>query len=128
MPSNTAIAGPNARVNLEAGTVYIPMWHTGLYTQRSPLFTPLTAMGIQMVQRLDTLYGGLNIELSLDNTLVRRPGFTSLCSETFGSDEWPLTFYSFKNIAGNIYPLVDTQDAVYTFTPTTLTSIVSQNH
>jgi hypothetical protein len=121
--SNTNIAGPNARTSLEAGTIFIPMWHSGLYTQRSPLFTPMSSFGLQMVQRMDTLWGGLNMELSLDNTLVRRPGFTSLCSEAFGSDEYPLTYYSFKNIAGDVYPLVDTQDAVYTFSPTTLTSI-----
>lgn len=116
----------NIKRNLEAGQIYIPMWVNGLHVNRSPLFTPISAMGIQMVSRLDTLWGGSNMELSMQNTFVRRPGYSKWCTQAFNASEWPLQFCSYKNLTGDITTLVDTQTDIYTFTPTTKTSIVTK--
>lgn len=121
------MAVPNIKRNLEAGTVYIAQWHSGLYTQRSPIYTPLSAMGLQMVSRYDTLWDGVNMELSNSCTLVRRPGFPRFCSQQLGSSSAPLTYKSFKNLSGTIKLLADCQDAVYTFSPTTLTSLFAKS-
>jgi len=86
----------------------------------------LTQLGLQVVSRLDTLWDGLNTEISPKMTLVRRPGFSKYCSSAFGSNESPLTFYSFKNLSGTIKTIVDTSVGVYTFTTSALTSIYSK--
>ena len=117
---------PNIKRNLEAGQIYIPLWINGLHVNRSPLFTPLSSMGIQMVSRYDTLWGGSNMELSMQNTLMRRPGYPKWCTSAFGSSEWPLAFYSYKNLSGSITTLVDTQTNTYTFTPTSKTSLLTK--
>ena len=74
------MAQQNIHRNLESGQIYIPSWHSGLYTQRNPIFTPLSAMGLQIVSRYDTLADGLNMELSNSNTIQRRPGFPIFCA------------------------------------------------
>lgn len=120
------MAIPSFKRNIEAGTIYIPLWHTGLITQRSPLFTPISSMGVNIISRYDTLFGGLNMELSLASTLVRRPGFPKFCEQQLGASSWPLTYYSYKNLSGTIVPMMDAPDAVYTFTPTTLTELYAK--
>lgn len=117
---------PNIKRNLEAGQFYIPSWVNGIHVNRSPLFTPLSAMGAQMISRFDTLWGGNNMELSMQNTLVRRPGYPKWCTSAFGSAEFPLQFYSYQNLNGTISTLVDTQTNTYTFTPTGKSSIVAK--
>lgn len=117
---------PNIKRNLEAGQIFIPLWVNGLHVNRSPLFTPISAMGVQMISRFDTLWGGSNMELSMQNTLIRRPGYPEFCNVAFNASEWPLQFCSYKNIAGVITTLVDTQTDIYTFTPTSKTSILSK--
>ena len=121
------MAQQNIHRNLESGQIYIPSFHSGLYTQRNPIFTPLSAMGLQMISRYDTLWDGLNMELSNESTLQRRPGFPVFCAtpivNLYGSgsvfdastDIFPLTFFSFKNNKGDIRLMMDTNDAVYTF-------------
>lgn len=117
---------PNIKRNLEAGQIYIPLWVNGLHVNRSPLFTPISAMGVQVISRFDTLWGGSNMELSMQNTLIRRPGAPKWCTAAFAAAEWPLQFCSYKNLAGVITTLVDTQTNVYAFTTTTLTSILAK--
>lgn len=118
---------PNIKRNLEAGQIYIASWINGLYVNRSPLFTPLTAMGNQVFSRFDTLWGGSNMELSMQNTLVRRPGYVQWCTSAFGVGEWPLQFYSYQNLSGTITTLVDTQTNTYTFTPSTKTNLFTKS-
>lgn len=120
------MAPNNFHRNLESGQVFISAFHSGLYTQRNPLYTPLSAMGLQMVSRLDTLWDGLNIEVSNGSTLVRRPGFPKYSTAQFGSSSYPLAFYSFKNNAGTIKLLVDAPDKVYTFDTTSLTAVFTK--
>lgn len=66
------------------------------------------------------------MELSMQNTVVRRPGYPQWCNQAFGSSEWPLAFYSYRNLSGVITTLVDTQTNTYTFTPTAKTSILTK--
>lgn len=97
-----------------------------MITNRSPLFTPISSFGIQMVQRMDALIGGLNMEISPKATLWRRFPFTRFCSTQFGANDWPLTWTSFKNLSGTIYPIVDTPTHVYSFTPSSMTAIYTK--
>jgi hypothetical protein len=106
--------------------LYVTKWETGLYTQRSPLVSPTSALGLHVVPHTDALIDGLNIELSSNNTLVRRPGFTKYCSAAFGAGDWPLNFFSFRNIAGTIRLMVDTPTKVYTFTTGAITAVFTK--
>jgi hypothetical protein len=103
------------------------MWITGLVTQRHPLYTPISAMGLQTIQRMDTLWDGLNWEISPVMTPVRRPGYGTYLNHTFNGGNIPLLFHSFKNLSGTIATLVDTISTVYTFTPSTVTLLFSKS-
>lgn len=103
--------------NLEKGGLYVPKFWTGLYTNRSPLYTPISALGIQLVQRQDTLWNGLNMQITPQFTLRRRYGFVKTQSTyAFGSSEWPLGFSSFEDITGTVRPIADTTLGVDLFT------------
>jgi hypothetical protein len=102
--------------NLESGGLYLNRWMTGLVTQRSPLFTPLSAMGLQIIARQDAFWDGLNTEVSPDMTPVRRPGYGQYCSTSFGGSDYPLGFHSFKNLSGAIATLADCPTKVVSFT------------
>jgi hypothetical protein len=112
--------------NLEQGGPYVNRWVSGQYTNRSPLYTPLTAMGLQMVKNFDILWDGLNVELSPQMTLVRRYGFSRFCSAAFGSSDWPLGYSSFKNLSGTIKLLVDTPTKVVNFTTSAQTTVFTK--
>ncbi len=66
------------------------------------------------------------MELSPNNTLIRRPAFTKYCTTAFGSSDYPLNYYSFQNLSGTIYTLVDTPTTVYTFDTSNLTNILTK--
>lgn len=108
-------------------SLYINEFLSGLYTQRSALVTPTTSQGLSTVVRTDSLINGANAELSNEGTLVRSPGYSRYCNQAFAAGEWPLTFSGFRNLSGTIRTLVDTQNAVYQFTPTTKTSIFAKS-
>jgi hypothetical protein len=110
----------------QAAPLYINRFITGLYTQRNPLTTPLTYSGLNRIEHTDALIDGLNVEVTEKGTLQRRPGFSRFCSIGFGASEWPLAYYSFRNLSGTITTLVDTQTNVYTFTTSTKTSLYSK--
>lgn len=112
--------------NLEANEIYINYWQTGLYSQRSPLYAPVSAMGLQIISRQDTMWDGLNWELSPQYTAVRRPGYGQYSSTSF-SGLTPQAFHSFQNLSGTIATLVDTASAVYTFTPSAKTSLFAKS-
>jgi hypothetical protein len=112
--------------NLEKSDIYINKFWTGEYSQRSPLFAPVSAMGIQMVSRMDTLWDGLNVEISHNSTLQRRYGFNRYCSAAFGTSEYPLAFYSFKNTDGTIKAIVDTPTRVAWFDSTSLHTVFTK--
>src|SRR4051812_30946091 len=99
---------------------------SGLVTQRNPLVPPYSFVGLSRVDKYDALIDGQNTELTNSNTIARRPGFPTYCSQTFGSSEWPLGFYTFRKNDGTITDLVDTQTNVYSFTASTLTSLYTK--
>lgn len=113
--------------NLESGGgIYINKFQTGVYKQRSPLFTPVSAMGVQLLSRMDTLWDGLNVEISPKMTLVRRFGYSRYCSAQFGVSDFPQAFYSFKNLSGTIKAMVDTPTKLYWFDSTSQTAVFTK--
>jgi hypothetical protein len=117
----------NISRNLESNGLYLNRWLTGLVTQRSPLFTPISAMGLQMISRQDALWDGLNSELSPVMTPVRRAGYGTYCSSAFGSSDYPLQFHSFKNLSGTIKTLADCPTKVVSFTTSAQTTVFSKS-
>lgn len=115
--------------NLEAGGgLYINKFTSGVYTERSPLFVPLSAMGVQIISKIDTLWdGGLNMEVSSKMTLLRRPGNPRYCSTQFGSSDFPQGYFSFKNLSGTINLMVDTPTKVVSFTTSSQTTVFSKS-
>lgn len=113
--------------NVEAQGLWIQRWMTGLVTQRSPLYTPISALGLQVVARQDALIDGLNTEISPVMTVIRRPGYPRFSPVAFGPSDYPLNFYSFENTSGQIYPLVDTPNTVYNFTGSSNTPILGKS-
>jgi hypothetical protein len=110
--------------NLETSGLYINHWLSGLVTQRSPLYVPVSAMGLQTINRLDTLWDGLNAEISPLFTPVRRPGYGQYCSATFSVPI--LAFHSFKNLSGTVRTLADSTVNVGSFNTTTNTLVFSK--
>lgn len=113
--------------NLESGGLYLNRWMTGLVTQRSPLFTPLSAMGLQIIARQDAMWDGLNTEISPLMTPVRRAGYGRYCSTAFGSSDWPLQFTSFKNLAGTIKTMADCPTKVVSFTTSAQSTVFAKS-
>ena len=124
-----ALTAPNIRRNLaqSADNIYINRWWTGEYTNRNPLFTPLSSLGLQIIARHDTLAGGgSNMEISPIMTLVRRYGHSKFCTAAFGASDYPLNYESFKNTSGAIALLVDTPTMVAKFTGSAITSLYTK--
>ena len=113
--------------NLEAGGgLFLSKFWTGLYENRSPLFTPISALGIQLIARQDVLWDGVNTQITPQFTLRRRYGFKKACTVALASGDRPLDYFSFENLAGDIIPIVDTLTDVFKITPTALTSIYTK--
>lgn len=88
---------------------------TGLVTSRSPLQEPGTRAEARFYGgRPDTLWDGLNIELSVNNTYIRRPGHSLVC--TLPSPA--LAFYTYRSPTQAIKVLADTATGVYDITST----------
>ncbi len=110
--------------NLEdSGTLYLNKFWSVFNYNRNPLFTPVSAMGVQLIARQDTLFGGENMEISPKMTLRRRYGHSRYCSASLNAGEVVLMYYSFKNLAGVINTMIDTNQRVAWFTPTTITTV-----
>lgn len=97
-------------------TLYVNRFWTGLITNRSPLFVPISALGIQIIERQDVLWDGQNMMLTPQYTLKRRYGSSKLCSSAFGGSEWPLTMFTFQDLTGALHKLVDTQTELNVYT------------
>lgn len=102
----------------------IDRWTSGLRTNRNPLATPVLISGQHVIPRHDTLIDGLNTEISNRNTLERRPGFSQQCTQAVSGK--PLGFYSFRNVAGTVKTLVDTDTKVQVFDDTTITDLLTK--
>jgi hypothetical protein len=105
--------------------IYVNRWWTGLITNRSPLFVPVSSLGLQVLARHDALLDGQNVEISPTSTVKRRAGFPRFCSTQLGA-ETPLTFASFKNTNGVIKNLIDTDLRVASFTASAIVSLFTK--
>lgn len=98
----------------------------GLNTNRQPLFSALTGVGLQVIQFKDYLIDGVNVECTDRFTLQRAPGFVKYCSQQLASSEKVLQFYDTRDLSGNVYTLADTNQNLYTVTPSALTSLLTK--
>src|SRR6185312_16147596 len=89
----------------------------GLNTNRQPLFSALTGVGLQVIQFKDYLIDGVNAECTDRFTIQRAPGFVKFCSAQLAVLERVNQFYSVRDLSGNVYPLVDTNERIYSMTP-----------
>lgn len=104
---------------------YFDRFYSGLFTNRNPLYTPKRIVGMSVVPQNDILIDGLNMEITPQQTLARRPGLPNFCSVAFGVSEWPLATYSCR-LQGVLYNFVDTQVAIYLFTASSLTLLYTK--
>ena len=107
--------------------ITIPYFSTGLYTHRNPFFSPLRSVGVNVVTYHDAVIDGKNMELTSLLEWQRRPGFARFCAVKLGASEIPLEFYSIREPAGSVVSFVDTNQNFSTFTPTTLTSLLTKS-
>jgi len=92
--------------------IFIDKTFTGLFTQRSPLHDPSDLVTSRFYGgRPDTLWDGLNVELTNELTLARRPGLSAFSTATYPTP--PLSFYAFVHSDNSIEVLVDTATVVY---------------
>lgn len=110
-------------IKTSSNTLIIQRWYSGLFTNRNQLVTPIAVQGMHVIEKYDTLIDGLNMELSPRNTVVRRPGWSVQSSAAVAN---PLGFNSFRNIAGSVFPLVDTATKVQTFGPSSVTDLFTK--
>src|SRR6266576_3770197 len=99
---------------------------SGLFTNRSPLRGPLQAMysDYYHLGATDALIDGLNSELSIRQTMIRRPGNVAFSSgTTAGAVD---NFYSFHKADGTITVIADSTVDVETVTPGLITSIFTK--
>lgn len=92
----------------------IERFFSGLIDNRSPLTTPISYTGLNVIQRQDALIDGLNVELSSRHTLVRRPGFQDFALQQFAAGEIANGFYAAK-ISNILYSFVSTNQRVARF-------------
>ena len=81
----------------------------GLVTNRNPIDTPFSVVGLNMIQHHDALCDGLNTEISAYNTLIRRPGFSLFLNAT----ATPREFFQYKDLNGVISLFVDQNGLLY---------------
>lgn len=99
----------------------------GLYTNKSPLRSPLDSVNSEYYHMgsTDSLIDGLNAELSVRSTLIRRPGNPkySTAATTDAID----SFYSFHESDGTIQVIADSLTDVEVVTPSSVTSIFTKS-
>lgn len=98
----------------------------GFNTNRQPLFSALSPIGLQVIQFKDYLVDGINVECTDRFTLQRAPGFVKYCSQQLAAGEFVKQFYDTRDLNGNVYTLVDTNQNLYTMTPSALTSLLTK--
>jgi hypothetical protein len=112
-------------------THFVPLFTSrflvGIYTNRSLLRSPLQSLysDFYHVGATDALCDGLNSELSIRQTMIRRPGNPLYCTqETAAAID---DFYSFDHYDGTVQVIADSAVNVDVVTPTTLTSIFTKS-
>jgi hypothetical protein len=108
-------------------TKYVPMgtkrFFTGLYTSRSPLQEPGTRAEAKFYNgRPDALWAGLNVEVSANNTLIRRPGFSLFQTMPVA----PTSLYTLRSPLAANQIISDSTTAVYNASTTPPTAIFTK--
>lgn len=115
MPSLLEQAQVRPQKDPKFGPLFIEKAFTGYYPNRSPLHDPSDIVTARFYGgRPDALWDGLNVELTNQLTLARRPGTSLFSSATYPTP--PLITFGFENNASGsdtITLLVDTAAAVY---------------
>ena len=107
-----ALAGGQPQKPPKWTPLFIEETFTGLVTQRAPIHDPSDLYTRHFLGgRPDALWDGLNIELTNDNTLARRPGLSEFSSATYPTS--PDRAFDFRLSDGTIQVLIDTESAVY---------------
>src|SRR5579859_1163258 len=89
------------------GALFIEDLWSGLYTNRSVLHSTGSAYENKFLGgRPGSLVGGLNTEISVRNSLIRRPGLSSF--STFNYPTPPNRGFSFPLTDGTIRVIIDT--------------------
>ena len=107
-------------------SIFTSRMFNGLFTNRSLLRGPLGFLYTDFYHAgtTDVLCDGLNTELSIRLTMIRRPGNPKFCSvETSGAID---SFYGFHQANGNISVIADSLINVDVVTPSSITSIFTK--
>lgn len=102
---------------------HIDRWTTGLVTNRAATSMPFRRSYGSIIQYYDALIGGLNVEISPENTLVRRPGWTVFNSVGYAGTAQEL--YS-AILSGTQYNFLGTSTRVYQFTAGVMNSLFTK--
>lgn len=104
-------------------SLFTSRFMSGLFTNRSLLRGPLSFIYSDYYHAgaTDALCDGLNSEVSIRQTMIRRPGNPVWCS--VATTEAIDSFYSFHKSDGTISVIADGITNVYVATPSSLTSI-----
>jgi len=102
----------------------INRFQAGLVTQRNPLNSPYSIVGMNVVTHYDALIDGLNVEVSNFNTLIRRFGFTAFSVNSVA--EQPDNIDVFLNLNGTYRTMLDTSGHLYWINAGTYTPIITK--
>jgi hypothetical protein len=129
MPNPLQQAGSQGDKQPKFASLFRSFFFTGAWTQRSPLNDPGTRIEkLYYGGRQDALITGVNIELSNNLTLIRRPGTSAYSLQSV--NEAVNSFYSFKQfttLTESIQVMMDGLTQIYTVTPAAVTSIYTKS-
>ncbi len=119
--------GGQAQKQTHFVSLFTSRFLTGLYTNRNLLRGPMQYIysDFYHLGSTDALCDGLNSELSIRQTMIRRPGNPVWCSTP--TDSAVDSFYSFHEANGMISVIVDTTAKVDVATPSSLTTIFTKS-
>lgn len=103
--------------------IHIKQWHSGLHTNRAATSTPVRPTLGGAIALNDTLWDGLNMEITPANTLARRPGWPKYCSTSYSDTALGLTSCVLN---GTLFKLLDTSTHVAVFDTTTISNILTK--
>lgn len=108
-----------------AGLPQISRFQAGLVTQRNPLNSPFSVVGLNVVTHYDALVDGHDVEISNFNTLIRRFGFTAFSPNSI--TEQPDNVDEFINLNGTYRTMLDTTGHLYWINGGTFTPIIGKS-
>ena len=105
-------AGATGQKQAHYAPIFVAASLTGLYTQRHVFHDPSNVVTARFYGgRADTLWNGLNVELSNELTIIRRFGTTPFSLATYPDP--PTDGFSFELNDGSIQVIIDTPTHVY---------------